>query len=75
MSDDTFIGIYNSLYAGLSVAVVTNGFMEVLSSDFVNARAARRYANDAALGLAIQEVVDFTQLGRNREVLEAGGSG
>ncbi len=75
MSDDTFIGIYQSQYAGLSVAVVTNGFVEVLSSDFVNARAARRYANDAALGLAIQEVVDFTGPGRNRKVFEAGGSG
>jgi hypothetical protein len=75
MSDDTFIGIYESQYAGLSVVVVTNGFMEVLSSDFVNARAARLYANDAALGLAIQEVVDFTKPGRNREVFSAGGSG
>jgi hypothetical protein len=75
MSDDTFIAIYESQYVGLSVAVVTNGFMEVLSSDFVNARTARRYANDAALGLAIQEVVDFTELRRNRKVFAAGGSG
>jgi hypothetical protein len=75
MSDDTFIAIYESQYVGLSVACVTNNFVEVLASGFVNARAARRYANDAALGLAIQEVVNFTEPGRNRKVFAAGGSG
>lgn len=60
MSDDAFIGIYESQYAGLSVALVMNGFIEILACDFVNARAAQLYANDASLGFDIQEVVDFT---------------
>jgi len=60
MPDDTFIAIYESQYVGLSVAFVTNNFVEMSISGFVNAQAARDYANDAALGFATQEVVDFT---------------
>jgi hypothetical protein len=60
MIDDTFIAIYDSPYTGLTVACFTNNFVEVLASNFVNDQAAWRYANQAAVGLAIEEVVDFT---------------
>ena len=61
MPDDTFIAIYDSPYTGLTVGCFTNNFVEVLASGFVNDHAAWRYANHAALGLAIQEVVDLTE--------------
>ena len=61
MDEDTYIAVYDSLYAGISVAVSTNGFVDILATNLVNERAARRYAEDASWGLAVQEVVDFTE--------------